>query len=225
VNCPVCNGTDIKKAGSILSPKGRVQRFKCQDCDKKFHPSLKNQTLREGFLDIENDSVGRGAGNFGIMYSYAIAPMDETKKIDHAVLTERSLKAERTLLKTMLKDMKKYDLIYTWYGSGHDIPVMRTRCAYHKLPFPEYMEMYHKDLYYTVRGKYKFHSNRLEAVAHFFGVSSKTFLEPNIWIAAKFGVMSAFKYIDKHCIEDVKTLRKVYHKVVPYYKPNTFRSI
>ena len=70
--CPICRSDRIIKHGSILGPKGRIQRYDCKNCGKRFHPSLKEIPLVEGFFDIETSQAGRGAGNFGIMYSWAI---------------------------------------------------------------------------------------------------------------------------------------------------------
>lgn len=179
--------------------------------------------LREGYLDIETDSKGRGAGNFGIIYSWAIKERG-SRKVEYGVLSERSLDAEKKMIQDLIDTLSRYDKIYTYYGTVHDIPIMRTRALYHGLEFPPYMAVIHDDLYYKVKRLFNFHSNRLDVVADFFGVNSKTKLKPEVWVAAKFGDQKALEYIVKHNIEDVKTLERVHEKIRMYYL-GTNRSI
>lgn len=212
--CPRCGSEHgFRRDGSILSPRGRVQRYTCMTCQKKFHPSLKTQVLnlREGFLDIEASQL---TASFGHTISWAIK--ERGGKVTHDVLRHRSLADEKRLLRSLLRVLKKFDLIYTYYGTGFDVPFLRTRCMYHNLPFPEYMMLYHRDVYYMVRSRMNLHSKRLAVVAEFLGIPGKTRVDPAIWVAASFGDKKALKYILAHNIEDVRVLEAVYERVEPF---------
>lgn len=216
--CPRCGGARIRRHGSILSARGRVQRYECRDCNKKFHPSLKTQPmeLREGYLDIETSQAGRGAGEWGIVYSWALK--ERGGKVRSDVMRERSLKEERRILVSLIRELKDFDMVYTWYGTGHDIPILRTRALKHGLKFPEYMELYHTDLLYVCRHRFKLTSNRLAHVCEFFGIPDKTPLDPDIWVRASFGDKKAFAYIHAHNIGDVVALEKVHERLEPFYR-------
>lgn len=210
----------MRKTGSILAARGRVQRYECRECGKKFHPSLKTQPmeLREGYLDIETSQAGRGAGQWGIVYSWALK--DRGGEILSDVMKERTLKEEKRIIASLIKALKNFDMVYTWYGTGHDIPILRTRAVKHGLRFPEYMELYHTDLLYVARHRFKLSSNRLENWCKFLGIPEKnqTPLDPDVWIQASFGDRKAFKHILQHNIEDVIALEKVHVVLEPYYR-------
>jgi len=220
--CPRCGATTgHTRNGSILSPRGRVQRYQCSTCKKKFHRSLKSIPLREreGYLDIEASQL---KASFGHTYSWALK--ERGGEVLHDSLRHRSLKDEARLLRGLNRALKKFDRIYTYYGTGFDIPFLRTRCLYHGLEFPEYMTLYHTDLYYVVRNRMNLHSKRLASVCEFLGIKGKTPLTPAVWVQASFGDKDALKYIVTHNIEDVKILEKVHERLEPYYQ-GTRRSV
>jgi uncharacterized protein YprB with RNaseH-like and TPR domain len=192
---------------------------------KNFHQSLKTLPFveREGYLDIEASQAGRGSGQWGICYSWAIKARGGP--IYSAVLRHRSLKAERALLSKLIRTLTKFDRIYTWYGARFDIPFVRTRCLAHGLPFPEYMQLYHTDLWFVARSRLALSSNRLANVETFFNLpESKTPLEPEIWQRAAFGDRQALRYIHEHNVADVKVLELVHERLEAYFA-GTRRSI
>jgi uncharacterized protein YprB with RNaseH-like and TPR domain/ribosomal protein S27AE len=215
--CPRCGSGSTIKNGSILATRGRVQRFLCHECGKRFHPSLRTQplNLREGFLDIEASQL---TASFGHVISWAIKERGEPT-VHYDVLRHRSLKDEKRLLQSLLRTLKQFDLIYTFYGTNFDVPFLRTRCMYHNLPFPEYRELLHRDVYYMVRSRMNLHRKRLESVAEFLGIEGKTRVDPAVWVAASFGDKAALKYILEHNIADVKVLEAVYERVEPFVSP------
>lgn len=211
--CPRCGGESHRRSGSVLSPRGRVQRFQCHTCEKKWHPSLRTQplVLREGFLDVESSQL---TGSFGHIISWAVK--ERGGKIFSDVLRHNSLNDEKRLLRGLLRTLRKFDKVITWYGAKFDIPMIRTRCLYHGLEFPEYAQLYHTDAYYLARFKLKMHSNRLAAVAEFLGIGGKTRVDPAYWVAASFGDRKARSYILAHNREDVKVLEAVYAVLEPH---------
>lgn len=229
LKCATCGSTRLVQHGTdvLARPLRRVVRMKCRDCGKRTRTgTILPLQLREGYLDIETSDAGRGAGNFGVIYSYAIKVRD-SRKVYYDILRTRGRKAEKSVIKNMLRDLKNFDLVYTYWGTGHDIPIMRTRCEFHGLNFPGYSELLHKDIYFDAKRLLNLHSKRLASVAEFMGVSTKTGVKPTIWADAKIGTLTEFrkamKYILPHNIEDVWTLERV-HRRLEKYGLGTLRS-
>lgn len=223
--CPRCGAQNCSKAGSILSARGRVQRYLCRECHKRFHPSLKSVPLseKEGYLDIEASQAGRGAGQWGLIYSWALKERGGSVHSDY--LRHRSLKDEKRLVASLLRALKRLDRVYTWYGTRFDIPMIRTRALFHGLEFPEYMSLFHTDLYYVARGRLLLSSNRLANVQQFLRLpDEKTPLEPEIWQRAAFGDKKAIAYIHTHNIQDVIVLEQAHERLENYF-PGARRSI
>jgi len=220
LTCPRCaSAGPFLRSGSILSPRGRVQRYLCTICSKKFHKSLKSQPIRlkEGYLDIE---AGGLKANFDAMYCWSIKPRGDDK-ITSAVIGSWSLKSEKVLVAKLCRALKKFDRIITYNGTLYDIPFIRTRALRHGLEFPEYMALYHHDLYFVARGRLSAHRKSLAAVAGVLGVSGKLDLDPRDWEAAQFGSTksgrAALRRILEHNKQDVRVLEEVHDKLEPFY--------
>lgn len=220
MNCPRCNSVNIIKDGSIIAARGRVQRFECTDCNKKFHPPLADQPVvqREGYWDIETSQAGRGAGNFGIIYCWCIRDRDMRYTVgDH--MHSRTRKEEKRIVGSMLKEMRLYDRLYTWYGTHHDAPISRSRAEHYGLDFPGYQEVLHTDLYYSFRSKFKLHSNKQDVAAEFFGQPPQAHsLRPETWVNALFDdtFKEAIQHIYEHCKEDVEQTQWVHERIEKY---------
>jgi uncharacterized protein YprB with RNaseH-like and TPR domain len=217
VACPRCGGTDIVRAGSIIMAGGRAQRFLCKTCAKRFHIAPP-RPLREGFLDIEASQLNAA---FGQLLSWALKLYGGPLLSD--VIKARTEKEERRILQSLLKALERVDVIYTYYGAKFDVPFIRSRCLYHGLTFPAYLELYHRDVYYLARRCLRLHSTRLAAVAEFLGIRGKTPVAPKVWVAAGFGDRKALRYIHAHNRADVRVLEKVYEVLKPFARP-TWRS-
>jgi len=220
--CPRCkNEFGIIKCGSVPSSRGRIQRWKCNSCGKKFHPSLKTQPIQkvQAYLDIETSNL---KAPFGIMWSWALKPRGRAI-VYTGYLKKRGRLQEKEILKDLIASFVNYDEIITWYGRRFDVPFLLTRSLYHRLPFVEYGSMSHDDLYTFAKYRLLMHSNRLDAVARFLRVKdTKTPVEGEIWNDATYGTEREFKramgYIVKHNIQDVRVLEQVHELVEPYYR-------
>lgn len=222
MKCPRCGSDHIVRYGTIATALGRVQRYCCKACDKRFHPSLKEVPPRpivEAFLDIEASSLN---ADFGHVISWAMKRRGGDVKSD--LIRHRTLKEERRILRSLLKELDGVDIVYTYYGSKFDVPFLRARCLYHGLEFPEYLSLYHRDVYYLAKRSLKLHSTRLESVARLLGVEGKTRVDPAVWVAASFGDRQALQQILEHNIGDVLVLEQVYERLAPFARPS-YRSI
>lgn len=185
------------------------------------HPECfkKQNKLTEhvGYLDIESSNLN---ASFGVILSYCIG--DDNGKILKRVITPEEIKSgvfDKYLLKDLVTDILKFDRIVTWYGAKFDIPFIRTRCLYHKIPFPVFGERMHTDAYLIAKHKLKMHSNRLGAVAPFLGIPAKGHpLNPEVWLKALSGHKEALRFILTHNIEDIVSLRDTWHRINHYIR-------
>jgi len=221
--CPRCGETNnARRNGSILSPRGRVQRWQCHKCNKKFHRSLKTQPikLREGYLDIEASGL---KANFDVMYSWALKPRGESKILSD-VIKPWSMAGEKRIVSSLIRAMNKFDRVYTYNGTLYDLPFIRTRALRHGLNPQEYMQIYHTDLYFVAKSRLSLHRKALAVVAHALNVPGKTDIDPRHWEAAIFGDPAALKEIHRHNLGDVCVLEGVHNVLEPFYA-GTNRSI
>jgi len=170
---------------------------------------------RLGFLDIEASNLD---ADFGIVLSYCIKPLDQPSL--KRLITPRELASkdlDKALMIDCIADMRKFDRLVTYYGTGFDIPFVRTRAMLHKLDFPVFREIKHTDVYYWVRNKLRLHRKRLEVVCDFLGIPAKGHpMIPPIWTAALTGNKKALNYILTHNLEDVESLQEVYKRMLEF---------
>lgn len=170
---------------------------------------------RVGFLDIETSNLD---ANYGIMLCYCIKELGKNKILERTI-TKAELKKEldKKLVGQCVKDINKFDRVITYYGTGFDIPFIRTRALRWNLDFPIYGELWHDDIYYIIRNKFKLHRNRMEVACQtLLGKTRKTHINPDLWTRALQGDQRSIKYILDHCRRDVKDLEELYNKVINF---------
>ena len=113
--------------------------------------------------------------------------------------------------------LREFDYVVTWYGTGFDMPFLKTRLLLNNLE--SLGEIYHYDLYYTSRFHFLFNSNRMQSVeeALFQGKTHKTRLSRVLWAKAQsFNYkerIEALDYIADHCEMDVISLEEIFYKI------------
>lgn len=171
-----------------------------------------------GHLDIESSNL---KANIGYMLSWAI------KYDGGAVVTDCITKKDlnnnpefpdRRIMKSLLDEMKKIDVFVTYYGTGFDIPYMRTRALMMGLDFPEYGQKKHIDCYYMVRSLMKLHRSSLDAATAAIGVPGKTPVDVRTWRLAQLGKPSALKEVLDHNKADVVILEKLFNRLRKFRK-------
>lgn len=172
-----------------------------------------------GFLDIETSGF---QGNYHIMLSYAIKEAGKKGKTYARTITKDELRSptfDKNLVKDCLTDMLKFDKVVTYYGTGFDIPFLRTRALKFNLDFPLYGFVEHADCYYMAKSKLKLHRNSLDAVTRHLGIEGKNHVVGDEWLKAYMhGDKKALKYILEHNIIDVEILEKVFDKLKLYMR-------
>lgn len=144
-------------------------------------------------------------------------------KLDH---TNDSL-----VLKKFAEVMAEADLQVTHYGLRFDYPYIQTRLMIHGLP--PLPNVPHVDTWRIAKYKLKLHSNRLDTVSHAIPVAQgkqrelKTPLSPEAWIRGHAGHIPSIRYIEDHCIADIKVLENSYLELRKYAtsSPNVAKII
>src|SRR3990167_7570609 len=195
---------DITRHPNCFTSDGHVKMTEFWWKDKKI-----------GFLDIESSNLD---ANFGINHCWVIKEYNKKKYYSgntNGDTYKQRLLSEKKSLQKLCNDLKKFDMIITFYGARFDIPYLRSRCLWYNIQFPIDLEVYHHDLYFDVRRKLKLHSNRLDVVSKFLGVKEKkTAHNGEIWVKAMMGDLKSRKYIYVHCVRDVDVLEYVFKRVL-----------
>jgi uncharacterized protein YprB with RNaseH-like and TPR domain len=174
---------------------------------------------RLGFLDIETSNL---SADFGIILSYCIKKAD-SKEILYETLELEDIakfgpgKEDKRVVEKLVKDLEGFDKVVTYYGSKFDMPFIRTRALINNIDFPAYGTLAHRDLYYTLRFKFKLSSNRLENGCRvLLGKTNKTRIDSKYWLGGMRGDAKSLQYILEHNKYDVIDLEKLYNKVEGY---------
>ena len=222
---------DENKLRELMQAKPRMQYVKIANRLGRTTDSIRNKvfTLRKerrhdwleeeriGFLDLEASNLKANIGN---LISWAIKPLGVKKVAFDCWTREEAIdwdKMDRRIMASLIDELKNYDLVVTYYGTGFDIKFMRTRAMILGLEgFPEFGTLKHFDVYYAVRNKMCLYSNRLAVATQALGIEGKTPLPSSIWGPARLGYKKALKDIKKHNVEDVKILEELYEEIIPY---------
>jgi len=110
------------------------------------------------------------------------------------------------------KITEQADMLVSWFGVRFDVPFLQSRLLVHGLPLIPPIP--HFDGWWVARKKLKLHSNRLASVQAFLGLpTSKTIIEPNLWVKAMSGNKDAIRYVEDHCYKDVDVLEQAYDRI------------
>ena len=186
-------------------------------CYQKENPEKEE---RRAYFDIEASNLD---ADYGIMLSWAIKPSD-SKDVIGDVLTPSDVKKgyeDKRIVESCIEALGKFDRVVTYYGTGFDIPFLRARALIVGVDFPSFGTLKHKDLYYTVKSKFKLSSRRLEnACRQLLGSTDKTRIDAKYWRNGVRGNPESLKYIYEHNTYDVLDLEKLYNKVIEFSKIN-----
>lgn len=184
---------------------------------RKYETLVKDK--RVGHFDIETSQLN---ASFGFLISWAIKEDGPNGKTLYDALNKSDfVKAgyddpDKRIVTSMVNALNEFDVITYHFGDYFDGPMSRSRALFYKLPFPENGALQKIDTWKWAKRNLKLHSNRLEAIAEFLGVNTKTHLDPRIWRRASRGDIQAVNYIVEHNKQDVLTLEKVYNILKPY---------
>jgi len=170
---------------------------------------------RIGYLDIEASNL---KANFGICFSWCIKEQG-VDNIEHAVVTKEEMRdgtLDKRVVQECIDALEKYTVIYTYYGTGFDVPFLRTRALMHGLTFPPASEILHRDMYYQVRRLMKINRNSLDVACGVLGIEGKTHINWKYWVLAMTGDEESLNYIFEHNKFDVVILEKLHERLAPW---------
>lgn len=166
---------------------------------------------RIGYFDIESDGL---KADFSTMLSYAI------KEKDGSIITNVITKDElfngtydKRLVKECIEDLRRFKVIVTYNGTLFDLPYMRSKALHYGLEFPSYGDLFHFDLYYTVKSKLNLSRKSLANVCDYLGIKGKTDIDKESWRRAKYGDPEALKEVVRHNIPDVIILEQLHNRL------------
>lgn len=170
-----------------------------------------------GYLDIETDGF---YADFGNMLCWCIYDK-KNKNILSDVITEEDIDEDKVnpdkrIVQSLLDAMKNFKIIVGYNSKFFDVPFVRTRAAANGLSFPNYGSMYHMDLYYVIKSKFRLSKNSLERACELYGIKGKNHINREIWRLARYGNEKALEYVLDHCKRDVVILSKLHDKIIGY---------
>jgi len=186
--------------------------------ESKKEPELWYQDLgmKIGYLDIETDGL---VADFNTMLTWCIK--DKGGKVYHDEVTKEDLfngTTDQRIVKSCIEKLREYKIICTYYGTGFDIPFLRAKALRYDLDFPEYGDLYHFDIYYTVRSKLCISRKSLDNACDYLGIVGKTKIDKDVWRKAKYGDKQAIKGVLEHNIGDVEILEILHDKLTGFRK-------
>lgn len=105
---------------------------------------------------------------------------------------------------------------YAMHNCNFDIPKMNARFILHGLnPPTPYRQI---DTLTTARKEFGFSSNKLDALAGYFGIEHKSDTNFNLWVRCLQGEQEALNYMEEYNIKDVVILEEVYKRLRPWMK-------
>ena len=107
------------------------------------------------------------------------------------------------------------DMVVHYNGTKFDIPTLHREFAVLGLGPPSH---FHEiDLIKTVRKRFRFESNKLDYVCQRLGLGAKTHHKGmSLWYGCMEGKESDWKVMTRYNKQDVKLLRKLYKKLLPW---------
>lgn len=172
--------------------------------------------LRIAALDIETVNFDADAGN---MLSWALKPRHKPELFDCVTREEQiACKFDARIVASLIEALKNVDVILTYWGSGFDVPYLRTRALMLGLTPPGAGDLYHWDCFFPVRNKLKLHRKSLDSACAAFGIKGKTHLDLQIWNKARVGDKKALEYVLSHNRADVRILERLFDILEPLQK-------
>lgn len=123
---------------------------------------------------------------------------------------------DKRITKTLWYLFNEADIIIAHNGSRFDVPKMNSRFAIHGLKPPTpYRQI---DTKQVSAKQFGFSSNKLDALAGYFGIRYKDKTDFELWVRCLKGEQEALDYMRKYNEGDVEILEKVYFKLRPWIK-------
>jgi len=134
---------------------------------------------------------------------------------------EREVKYSRTkdgkeeMLRTIWRLLDDADAVVHYNGTKFDIPILFREFVQLGMEPPSHFHQI--DLLKTVRKQFKFNSNKLDYVCKELGLGTKTHHKGMaLWYGCMDGREQDWKIMERYNKQDVKLLRKLYKRILPW---------
>ena len=185
-----------------------------------------------GIVDIETHGFGFNANqSFVISWGLKIIDLRKNKhRMIYDVIDKKTIKYwnrkmkknkklqimlpyDTELLKGLVAELSKCDLIIGHYSDYFDIPMIRTRCTMLRIPFLKYTShVRFGDTWKKARFGMKFIRNSLDMIGRTLGLNiTNSRFDVFQWVlGARYGDRNALKLIVDHNIKDVEITYKIW---------------
>lgn len=120
------------------------------------------------------------------------------------------------IVKHLWELINEADVICAYNGKHADVKWMNSRFIVHNLQPPK--PYFIIDPCDTARKNFGFSSNKLDALAGYFGIPHKMETNFQLWKDCLAGDSVALNYMSTYCSQDIKILEEVYLKLRPWIK-------
>lgn len=130
---------------------------------------------------------------------------------------EEALKEDDSrIMKSLWKLIDEADIVVAHNAKGADLPWMNTRFILNGLTPPK--PYFTIDTLEIARKQFAFSSNKLDALAEYFGIEHKLDTDFNLWRKCRHGDDAALAYMQEYNMKDVEILEEIFLKLRPWIK-------
>lgn len=155
------------------------------------------------------------------MISWSAKWLDSSDIMGEVLTSEEAINEnDFRIVKSLWLLLDEADIVIAHNGSRFDIPKINSRFIINGFPPPKpYRQI---DTLITAKKVFGFSSNKLDALATYFGIPNKIETNFSLWKRSLEGDKEALSYMLKYNKQDVDILEKVYLKLRPwiYRHPN-----
>lgn len=168
-------------------------------------------------FDIETSNL---KADFSIVLSAVIKPFGKSPLVYRADAypywkDNRANDAE--LVADIAGELAKHAIIITHYGTGFDIPYLRTKMT--KYGLPPLPPAFAVDSYQIAKKNFQVGSRRLASLSSYFDLGEKSNVDGQLWVDAAYnGSKKAMDEIVEHNIQDCIILERLAAISFPYLK-------
>lgn len=150
-----------------------------------------------------------------IMLTWAAKWLGDVKIMSDAITPKEVLKFnDKRIVSSLWKLFNEADIVIAHYGDKFDIPLLNARAILNGLP--PFSPVKSIDTKQAASRHFKFPSNKLDAIASYFGVGQKIKTDFDLWKHCLEGDPQEIKNMEAYNIQDVVVLEEVYLKLRPY---------
>ena len=134
----------------------------------------------------------------------------------HLTSEEAKNEDDSRILRSLWDLIDEADIVVTHNGNRADIPWMNTRFILNGLRPPT--PYFSVDTCEVARKCFSFSSNKLDALAEYFGIPHKLDTDFELWKRCTEGDEEALEYMSEYNVKDTQILEEVYLKLRPWIK-------